>query len=123
MNAGIFAQAGSVALGALLFAIPGFSQAEQPTSGKVGAMEWHLVLPAGRRGPGGFPGGGGGRGGGGFPGGGRGGRGRVDLAACTADSAKICPGVPGGGPMQACLSANVTAVSAACKAELDANPL
>ena len=123
MNAGIFAQAGSVALGALLFAIPGFSQAEQPTSGKVGAMEWHLVVPAGRRGPGGFPGGGGGRGGGGFPGGGRGGRGRVDLAACTADSAKICPGVPGGGPMQACLSANVTAVSAACKAELDANPL
>src|SRR5678816_4438799 len=51
MNVSVFARAGSVALGALLFASPGFSQydraaadkvykVEQPTSGKVGSQEW-----------------------------------------------------------------------------------
>jgi hypothetical protein len=70
------------------------------------------------RGGGGFPGGGGG---GGFPGGG--GRGRAVSEACTQDAAKICPGLPAGGVTQACLDANAAAVSKACKAELDANPL
>jgi hypothetical protein len=90
-------------------------------------MEWTLVLPAPRGGgPGGFPGGGGGgrggRGGGGFPGGG-GRAGNVTLEACTADAAKICPGLPGGGVTKACLSSNYAAVSKPCQADLDANPL
>jgi len=99
-------------------------------------MEWFLSTPGGiGGGPGGFPGGGGpgafpggggggrGRGGGGFPGGGGGGRGGVELAACSQDAAKICPGLPGGGVTRACLEANSTAVSKACKAEIDANPM
>ena len=90
-------------------------------------MEWFLAMPAGPGGgPGGFPGGGGGgrgRGGGGFPGGGGGGRGRVELAACTEEAAKFCPGLPGGGVSRACLEANSSALSKACKAEIDANPM
>jgi hypothetical protein len=120
MKSRAFALAGSVGLGALFSLSPGFPQTQQLTSGKVGPMEWTLVLPGGGgRGPGGFPGGGRG-GGGGFPGGG--GRGRVALQACTQDSAKICPGLTGG-PAQACLRANSAALSTDCKAELDANPL
>jgi len=45
------------------------------------------------------------------------------LEACAQDAAKICPGLPGGGVIQACLAANSTAVSKECKAELDASPL
>ncbi len=77
--------------------------------------------PAGAAGAG--PGGRGGGGGGGFPGGGNQGRGRATLAACTADVAKFCPGLPGGGVSQACLEANVAAVSQSCKADLQANQL
>jgi len=89
-------------------------------------MEWTLTGVGGRgaAGPGAFPGGGrqGGRGGGGFPGGGGRGRGAASLEHCTEDAAKMCPGLTAG-PMQACLAANSTAVSTACKADLDANPL
>ena len=144
MNESFLARAGYVALGALIFSAPAFSQAQQPTSGKVGEFEWTLVLGgrgAGRGGAGAAPnaaagggrsaavgagatsGRGGGGGGGGFPGGGGGGRGRTVLKACTEDSEKICPGLPAGGVAQACLTANITAVSKDCKAELDANPL
>ncbi|MEP6714263.1 MAG: hypothetical protein ABJC09_01740 [Terriglobia bacterium] len=140
MNVRTLSGAGSVALGVLLFAPLGLPQTQQPTSGKVGAMEWTLVLggrgggggrgaagapgaggaaAGGRAGAGAFPGGGGG--GGGFPGGGGRGRGVV-LEACTQEAAKICPGLTAG-PQHACLSANVAAVSAGCKANLDANPL
>ena len=145
MNIRVFAQVGAVALGALLLTstglfsqapAPGTTQVQAPTSGKIGSMEWTLVgAGAGRGGgaggAGGFPGGGnqggGGRGGsgrgggGGFPGGG--GRGGVQLQACTQDAAKICPGVPGGGPTNACLLSNITAVSSACRTEVQANPL
>src|SRR5437763_5105760 len=100
MNALAFAS--SISVGALLLASPGFSQydrtaadkvykVEQPTSGKVGSLEWTLVAGRGGAAPN-FPGGGnqgggraaaagggnqaGGRGGGGgFPGGGGRGRG------------------------------------------------
>src|SRR4051794_19932293 len=101
MDVRSFARAGSVALGALLFASQGFAQTpQQPTSGKVGSMEWTLVgAGAGRgaAGPGGFPGGGrqgqgggaGARGGaGGFPGGGGRGRGGATMEHCTEDAAK-----------------------------------
>jgi hypothetical protein len=129
MNARAFTRAGFVALGVLLAISLAFAQqVQQPTSGKVGSMEWTLTGAGGRgaAGPGAFPGGGrqgGGRGGaGGFPGGGGRGRGAANLERCTQDAAKICPGLTAG-PMQACLAANVAAVSAGCKADLDANPL
>jgi hypothetical protein len=126
MTAIAFARTGALALGSLIFAVPGFSQAQQPTSGKVGSMEWTLTGVGGRgaAGPGAFPGGGrqGGRGGAGFPGGGGRGRGAASLEHCADDAAKICPGLTAG-PMQACLAANATAVSTACKVDLDANPL
>ena len=128
MNAFSFARASSVALGVVFFASAVFSQTEQPTSGKVGNLEWTLVLPAARgAGPGAFPGGGGGRGGrggggGGFPGG-SGRAGNVVLEACKDDAAKICPGLPAGGVTRACLSSNYAAVSKPCQADLDANPL
>jgi len=121
---------------------------EQPTSGKSGSLEWTIVgAGAGRGGAPTFPGGGnqgggraaaagganpaaggnqaGGRGGGGggFPGGGGRGRGAAaTMEHCTAEAAKICPGL-NGGPMQSCLASNVTAVSAACKADIEAAPL
>src|SRR5580700_4593320 len=89
MNARIFARAGSVALGALIFASVVFSQAQQPTSGKVGSMEWTLVGAGGNGGPGGFPGGGGG---------GRGaGRGAAGAAGAAAPGGAAPAGRGGGG--------------------------
>jgi hypothetical protein len=131
MNARALVFTGFVALEVLFSLSPGFSQAQQATSGKVGSMEWTLVLPGGGgggggRGPGAFPGGGGatrGGGGGGFPGGGGRGRGQASLQACAQEAAKICPGLPAGGVTQACLAANAAALSKECKAELDANPM
>ena len=62
MNVRGFARVSSIAVGALRVAAPGLSQAQQPTSGKVGSMEWTLVSGRGNAdgGPGAFPGGGGG---------------------------------------------------------------
>ena len=112
---------------------------EQPTSGKVGSLEWTLVAGRGGGAPN-FPGGGN-QGGGraAAPGGGGAGRRarrrrwvprrrrpwsrrRQHGALHGQEAAKICPGL-NGGPMQSCLASNITAVSAACKADLEAAPL
>ena len=105
-------------------------------------MEWHIEgggAPGGGGGAGAFPGGdqnaggrggsgrgGRGGGGGGFPGGDQnagGGRVQMDYAACATDSAKMCPGQPGGTVTRACLEMYKGMLSKPCVAALDASPM
>jgi hypothetical protein len=144
MNGRAIAGAGAIAVLALSFST-GFplAQGHVPPA-PTGPAEWYFEPPgAGRAGggaagarAGGAPGApgaagaraggapnfpGGGRGGGGFPGGGGRG-GALNLEACAADMANMCPGL-NGGPARACLERNLAAVSNSCKATLASSPL
>src|SRR5678810_804938 len=96
MNQRNFAEAAVVALGMVLMATIGFSQAQAP-AGRPQSPEWFLTAP----GAGGSSGG------------------NIGFNACVDDIVKYCTGLTAG-PARGCLTKNSAMLSAACKAELAA---